>query len=838
MNANPDSGPVYAKAPDGVGLDGVGPPATHHDSGELLAAIWRYRWAVIVPAILGAVIGYVRFLKTPETYRSTTRLIVESDRAAILHTMTGDVIGGVPGIELVSSQLFSDRVGEMAFNSPEIQPFHERFDHDLSAFIGVAQRSLKLDSEVTDLRSGQSLVFLMHFESEDRELCQSAVKAYSAALQQHFNERQKSSRTELIRLITVAIEQIDPKMRELEQEYREFRKTAPLAWDANGDAINPHRERQLFLVERRSELVEQLRQKEIETASIEAIVEDSKDAFLALEVVGQILDVSISIPDSESMRESLREGDVELAEIELDQQLVPLIIERNKYAAQFGDSHPTVLQLDGELATMKSELKRLIREQSQRIVELMESGEAEVISPSARANNAINAVIRASKAETALLKKQIESVDKQIASEKLDAINLAQIEQDNNSLIREIDRTRKLMDQLQEQMARVELIEEEGRTRVDELTAPSVAYQIGPNMARLIGLGAFFGLALGACLALLLEKNANTFRDPDEVADYLGVPVLTHVPFFKGRTKRLRKHEDDPFADFDSRLAVVREPSSVAAESIRSCRTSIFFETAGPGGKIIQVTSPLPGDGKSTIAGNLACSIAQTGKRVLAVDCDLRRPQLTDNFTLSDQLGLTNTLNGDCDPLEACHPTPLANLEVMPSGPIPANPAEALTLLEMADLLEHLRQKYDYVIIDTPPLLVVTDPSIVASMVDGVVMAIRVRRKSKPNTRESTNILRAVGARILGVVVNNSDEPSVSDGYRGYGYYHGSGYYRYGRYARRYSRDRNGTTSTSEKKYGRRTTEVIVSGRRVSLSEASTIETRAAADNSIPEDLN
>ncbi len=215
------------------------------------------------------------------------------------------------------------------------------------------------------------------------------------------------------------------------------------------------------------------------------------------------------------------------------------------------------------------------------------------------------------------------------------------------------------------------------------------------------------------------------------------------------------------------------------------------------------MTSPLPGDGKSTIAGNLACSIAQSGKRVLAIDCDLRRPQLTDNFAMNDKPGLTNLLNGTCDPNEASHQTPLSMLRVMPSGPIPANPAEALTLPEMNELLDLLRDQYDYIIVDTPPLLVVTDPSITASMVDGVVLAIRVRRKSKPNAREAVNILGAVGANILGIVINNSDDVSVSDGYRGYGYY------RYGRYSKRYY----GRDSGADKPREGAPSRMVVSGR-------------------------
>jgi polysaccharide biosynthesis transport protein len=780
---------------------------------DMLATFWRYRWAVILPAIAGALIGFLVFTQTPETYRSTTRLMVQADRPAALDMVTGDVFGGVQSIDIVRSQLYSDDVIAMAYQSPAMQPFHPLFANDPKNFIGAVNDSLKLEPEVEDARTAQSLVTLLHYESTNQELCKAAVESFSKALQQFFNQQQKDSRSELINLITTAKDQLYPKMLELEQSYRDFRRDAPLAWDSTGEAINPHRERQLFLVQRRSELIEMQRRTSTELAAIESAAQKSaKDPLLALDIIGQLLGKTFTIPTAQAMNAAgtdATKDDMEMAQLQLEEKLLPLEIKRDQFAKQLGDKHPTVQELDAELGTMRSQMSKLIKQRSDRILQLMsEDSSLQVENPRDRALQAVQAVIFVQKAEVELLAKQITEVDQQIATEKAGAAQLALAEEENRSQVREIERTRELLDKLEGQMARVSLTEEEEGTRVIELTAPTNASKVGPNLTKSLGLGAFLGLALGAGLALLLEKNANTFRDPDEISAMLGVPVLTHVPFFKGRVKRAKKGEINPFKDLDPYLAVVHTPASIPAEAIRSCRTSIFFETSNiEGGKIIQVTSPLPGDGKSTIAGNLACSIAQSGKRVLAIDCDLRRPQLTDNFALADANGITNVLNGDCEPHEACHSTPIATLSLMPSGPIPANPAEALTLPEMADLLQMLREEYDYIIIDTPPLLVVTDPSIIASMVDGVLLTLRIRRKSKPNAQESINILRAVGANVMGLVINNSDEASSSDGYRGYGYY------RYGRYTSRYYR-RNGEGKGTQTNMTDKSP-VLVSGRGV-----------------------
>ena len=141
-------------------------------------------------------------------------------------SMTGDVWGGVPAIEIVESQLFSDKVGETAFDNPLLQPFYPIFGSDPKSFTGAAQEALVLESEITDVRSAQSLVALLHFEDHNPELCVAAVKSYSDALEAYYQQRQKSSRKELRELIDAATNQIYPKLGELEDRYRSFRRDA------------------------------------------------------------------------------------------------------------------------------------------------------------------------------------------------------------------------------------------------------------------------------------------------------------------------------------------------------------------------------------------------------------------------------------------------------------------------------------------------------------------------------------------------------------------------------------------------------------------------------------
>ncbi len=758
---------------------------------DFVGALWRYRWAVVLPGIVLGLLGFLVYLQTDVTYRSSTRLMVESNRPPIFDAMTGEVVGGVPAIDVLQAQLYSDTVAKMAFEAPTMQPYQEFYDHSLDQFISEVRKQLDLEPEVTDVKTAQSLITRMHFDSPSPDHSEAAIRAYSDALQEYYDQRHQSTQAELTRLIDVAIGQLAPRLTQMEQRYGEFRRDAPLSWDPEGRAINPHRESQQYLTKLRAEMYEELRREQTIYNSMKSVAEQTDDPRIALNVMSQLLGVKVSsIVDARNPDPLL--GDSLLAEIDLEKKLVPLIVAKNQNIAQFGASHPTVKAVDEELKATREELLRLVREQSDRITKLRDEWLGDMGDPVERAKETVDAVLFSHNARVAMLSSHVQDLEDQIAAEKGKAAELSKFEQDNESMLRQIEQHRDLMRQLDENMGRVKLAsEDDGVTQIVELTAPTRAYWVAPSLAKMAGIGTLAGLLLGGGLAYLLEKNANTFRDPEEVSGMLGVPVLTHIPFFRGKRRKLKKGEIDPYKNLTTDLAVVHQPSSMTSEAVRSLRTAVFFGTGdGPGGTVLQITSPLPGDGKSTIACNLASSIAQSGKRVLAIDCDLRRPQLTDNFDCNDKLGLTNVLNGECDPLDAAHKTPLPKLSVMPCGPIPSNPAEALSLPVMNELLDYLREHFDYIILDTPPLLVVTDPSITASMADGVILTLRVRRKSKPNSREAMNILSGVGGNVLGVVINNSDETTASDGYRGYAYY------KYGRHRNHYYR-KSGTANGS-----------------------------------------
>jgi capsular exopolysaccharide synthesis family protein len=278
-------------------------------------------------------------------------------------------------------------------------------------------------------------------------------------------------------------------------------------------------------------------------------------------------------------------------------------------------------------------------------------------------------------------------------------------------------------------------------------------------------IGTCGGLFAGFLLAYLLELGDKSFRSSQDITQELGLRVIGHVPNIVP--------VEDP-GGVDGRLCTVLKPRSATAEAFRGIRNALYFCTRGERHKVIQVTSPDPADGKSTLACNLAVVIAQSGKKVLLVDADFRRPRVHEVFNASDAEGLSSVITGRAELGDAVQESDVANLSLLVCGPKPDNPSELLTLPRFETLLDALREKFDYVVIDSPPMLAVSDPSAVAARVDGVILAVRIRKNGRRSAQQAAQMLQQIGANIVGIVVNGVSATSGGYYYSSYnqGPYH------------------------------------------------------------------
>lgn len=328
-----------------------------------------------------------------------------------------------------------------------------------------------------------------------------------------------------------------------------------------------------------------------------------------------------------------------------------------------------------------------------------------------------------------------------------------------------------------EKLGKFQATKNQGGYQASPISDPSEGVKVAPRLMQSILIFAFLGTLAGIGLALAFEFTDKSFRSPAEIRRRLGLPVVGHIPPI-----RVGLEPDNPLLegkaiDMEPVIVTHLRPKSIEAEAYRGVRTQLYFSTQGAGHQVIQVTSPNPGDGKSTLASNLAVSIAQSGKTVILVDCDFRKPRIHKIFHIDKpDVGLASAITGDCDLGAAIRTSSIENLSILPCGPRPQNPAELLTSPEFVAMLERLRQMFDFVIVDTPPVLAVSDPAVVAPRVDGVLLVFRMTKKARPTAERAREQLAALGANVLGVIVNGTGG-TKDEGYGyGYGYNYGYGY--------------------------------------------------------------
>jgi receptor protein-tyrosine kinase len=276
------------------------------------------------------------------------------------------------------------------------------------------------------------------------------------------------------------------------------------------------------------------------------------------------------------------------------------------------------------------------------------------------------------------------------------------------------------------------------------------------------------GLVLGVGSALLVEHADNTIKDQQDIARIGRIPVVGIVPEYS--ELRLLPQSSDLSAPQHVDLASHVDSRSVFAEAFKSVRTSLLLAAADRPPKIIVVSSCEPQDGKSTVAINLATVLAQLGRNVLLVDGDLRKPRLHRVLQLKDGVGLSTLLTGNSTFAEVVQDTEVPQLHAITSGPIPPNPSELLGSRTFSELTKQLRERseYDHVLVDSPPLMSVADPIIIAQHVDSILLVVRAGKTPKDMLVQSISKLGRVGARLAGAVLNGASSNGSYYYYRTY----------------------------------------------------------------------
>jgi capsular exopolysaccharide synthesis family protein len=593
--------------------------------------------------------------------------------------------------------------------------------------------------------------------SEIREILQAVSEVYVTTQKGDY----KDASEELKELLTKARFEFLEELKKAEQDYAKFRAESNL----NTDGDNPYRARVRAAQAKVSQIELEKTERKAQVEQIQAAISrgGAREAILLL--VGRGNDVGTAQAVDHTVRSSAN----------VSQTLFPLLQQEAKLSSELGSDHPKLKLLRMQIEMTRRHIKELAAATTEG---------AEAKDPAATAVDFIATYIQSLQEELLILDRQQADLKALAMKEEILARELMNEEIEDSNRKNEIERLSKLFNEMTMQISEIQVKSGMGGVTAHVLSPARQGYLVYPILSQFLAMGGFLGAFAGLVLGYLVEMADRSFRKPEEIIREFGLPIVGHVPFIT--EQRMKAIPAD--ATMDRTAISFHLPRSRPAEAYRAVRTALCFGAFGGSHRVIQVTSPAVGDGKSTLALNLALSMAQSGKKTVLVETDFRRPKVHKLTGVDNTIGLVDVLRGDAELTDAIHVTQSPDFDVIPCGRRPKDPAELLARPQFEQVLNVLREKYEYVFIDSPPVLAVTDPCGVAARVDGVLICMRLNRHTRQLGQRAIDQLRDVGATIAGIVINGIEE---QDAY-GYGTYRYSDYrsnyrnynynYKYGAY--------------------------------------------------------
>jgi capsular exopolysaccharide synthesis family protein len=397
------------------------------------------------------------------------------------------------------------------------------------------------------------------------------------------------------------------------------------------------------------------------------------------------------------------------------------------------------------IATLQADQARLGETLGERHPEMV-AVRAEIRQAEDKLHAEVRAALRAFESEVQSARAREAVLDGNLERAKASSMAVSRNSVELSALKREVESNRQLYQTLTDRNKETGLESQLEATNVrivEKAETPRAPFS--PDRTRNYQLALLIGLAIGIGLTLLFENFDNTVRTPEDVKA-MSLPFLGMIPAVA------------PAAGMTTvRPAALRQPEGPVAEAYRVVRTNLLFSSVSEGGRALVVSSTNPGEGKTTTAANLALSLAANGARVLVVDADLRRPTLHQHFGISKTPGLSDVIVGKRQISEAILAPRGRNLHVLPCGYVPPNPAELLGSQVMREIVQALKSRYDWVLIDTPPVLAMADTPVLCPFVDGVILVVASEASSRPAVQRAIDQLAGVGGSVIGAVLNKVD---------------------------------------------------------------------------------
>ena len=694
------------------------PPDATSAPSSLFQVIWRHAWIVIGCTVLALVAGFIYLAKVTPTYTSKSRVYVEQSGPKIMGDLEQGVMTG--GRNYLYTQM------ELMKATPILSEAIKELDpRRMGTFSNVDNPLLYLknglDTSVGKKDDIISISIDSAYPTEAAQIVNTVVDAYMTF---HATQK-KSTSSEVLKVLHAEKVDRDRELSEAMRAALAFKEAnEELALETSSGAMILSRLQRLAQALTEAELLAMQAKSQFESAK--ALVDDPEELMLFVEA--QQATRFFTRGDSE--RNTLR---IRLETLE------------QSYAdrlARLTEDHPAVRALVEQIARIKEKLDDLDKQSA---LAQLAALEREYITAQEK-------------------KTQLESHHNE---QRQVALKLQSQLSEYTILQSDWDQARTAVEQLDVRIKELNVSEDAGVLNISILEVAGVADKpSSPQNARTMAMAMVLGLMLGGGLALLRDMVDHRIQSADEVSALLGAALLGTVPSMGKREK----------ANVRGRKVHVDSQSTIA-EAFRTIRTSIFFSVPQEEARIIQVTSPMPGEGKSTLISNIAIAMAQSGQKVLLIDADFRRPTQFKIFDVSREKGMSGVLSGMQALDDSMIQTETDNLWLLPSGPEVPNPAELLGNPAFKDLLTKLASRFDRILIDSPPVVPVADASILAAVCDITVLVVRAEKSTRKALQQAKANLMGVKGRLIGAIVNDVKHSKGRYGYYGYGYGYGSGTY-------------------------------------------------------------
>ncbi len=595
----------------------------------------------------------------------------------------------------------------------------------------------------------------LQYTSKKKEDAKIILNAVIKAYDEYLKDDAKDNYNELSLLLRKINEELKPRLQEKIDEYQKFRETAPLIWKAPpgadagpNDVMNIHQQRvQAIATERvKVELLRQEVASRVYTLNDAIKRGESREALLLL--VKTFLQ-----KDQQSNTQTVVTG--ESQKQQLDSQLLPLILEEQQLLERFDVHHPSV----------KNVRERMVRvENYYRLqgVELPTLEKSEDGTDKPVAVDPVQTYLTALSQQEQVLTNRLEELEKLFQASTQKAKDFSRFEAEDQILSDELKRIKSIHDIVVNRIEELTLVRDKGYNL--QQISPARAESDIKRIIKILGGCLIFVVSSAYGLLFLREMRDTSLRSLTDLQNLTSVPILGALPAIGNPTKNLEAARQTGLAPM---LYYYHDPGSPEAEACRSVRSTFFVRTGDANARIVQFTSAEPGDGKTTCIANLAISIAQAGKKVLLIDADLRRPMVHRLFGLREEVGLSETLTGEVDLKDAVQRTYIENLTILTAGVIPPKPAELLSSAKLHYLLGEAAREYDFVLIDSPPVLAVSDPFILAQSVDAVMLVVRMHKNRRPSIKRALEQFESHEIDLLGTIANGMQGKSGEYLYKG-----------------------------------------------------------------------